>query len=109
IIGLAALRRSFSIMAEARVLVRSGPYRWVRHPMYLAHFIIFLCVLLQRFAPVTLGLYVVFVAGQIVRARIEEEKLATVFPNYEEYRRTTGMFFPRLFKGASGDPRKSAL
>lgn len=96
IIGLAALRRSFAIMAEARVLVRSGPYRFVRHPMYSAHFIIFLCVLLQRFAPLTLGLYVLFVAGQIVRARIEERKLAATFPEYEEYRRTTGMFFPKL-------------
>jgi protein-S-isoprenylcysteine O-methyltransferase Ste14 len=96
IIGLAALRRSFSIMAEARVLVRSGPYRWVRHPMYLAHFLIFLCVLLQRFAPLTLVLYLVFVAGQIARARIEESKLAATFPEYEAYRRTTGMFFPRF-------------
>lgn len=97
IIGLAALRSSFAIMAEARVLVRTGPYRWVRHPMYLAHFLIFLCVLLQRFAPLTLGLYVAFVAGQVLRARIEEKKLLAVFPEYEDYRRTTGMFFPKLF------------
>jgi protein-S-isoprenylcysteine O-methyltransferase Ste14 len=74
--------------------------------MYLAHFIIFLCVLLQRFAPVTLGLYVVFVAGQIVRARIEEGKLAAAFPEYEEYRRTTGMFFPRIGKPQSHEEHK---
>lgn len=96
IIGLAALRRSFAIMAEARVLVTTGPYRRVRHPMYAAHFLIFLCVLLQRFAPLTLGLYVAFVVGQVLRARIEERKLAATFPEYEEYRRRTGMFFPRL-------------
>jgi len=97
IIGLVALRRSFAIMAEARVLVMTGPYRWVRHPMYAAHFMIFLCVLLQRFAPLTLGLYVVFVAAQIFRARIEERKLAATFPEYEDYRRRTGMFFPKLW------------
>ncbi|HZE98752.1 MAG TPA: isoprenylcysteine carboxylmethyltransferase family protein [Planctomycetota bacterium] len=96
IVGLAALRKSFAVMAEARVLVLGGPYRWVRHPMYLAHFLIFLCVLLQRFAPLTLGLYMAFVAGQILRARIEERKLAETFPEYGEYRRTTGMFFPKL-------------
>jgi protein-S-isoprenylcysteine O-methyltransferase Ste14 len=96
IVGLAAMRKSFAIMAEARVLVRTGPYRWVRHPMYLAHFLIFLCVLLQRFAPLTLALYVAFAAGQVFRARIEEKKLLAVFPEYEEYRRTTGMFFPKL-------------
>jgi protein-S-isoprenylcysteine O-methyltransferase Ste14 len=95
--GLYAMRRSFAIMAEARVLVRSGPYRWVRHPMYLAHFIIFLCVLLLRFQPLALGLYILFVAGQILRARIEERKLTETFPEYEDVRRTTGMFFPKLF------------
>jgi protein-S-isoprenylcysteine O-methyltransferase Ste14 len=100
LVSLFALRRSFAIMAEARVLVRRGPYRWVRHPMYLAHFVIFLCVMLLRFAPATLALYVVFIAGQIVRARIEERKLAETFPEYGEYRRTTGMFFPRLFRGS---------
>jgi protein-S-isoprenylcysteine O-methyltransferase Ste14 len=97
IVALAWMRRSFAIMAEARVFVRNGPYRWVRHPMYLAHFLIFFCVLIQRFAPLTLALYVLFVAGQVVRARIEERKLAEAFPDYAEFRRTTGMFFPRLF------------
>jgi protein-S-isoprenylcysteine O-methyltransferase Ste14 len=97
IIALASMRKSFAIMAEARVLVRTGPYRWVRHPMYLAHFLIFLCVLLQRFAPLTAALYVLFFAGQVVRARIEEKKLLSVFPEYEAYRRSTGMFLPRLF------------
>ncbi|MBV8878883.1 MAG: isoprenylcysteine carboxylmethyltransferase family protein [Planctomycetaceae bacterium] len=96
IAGLVALRRSFAIMAEARVLVVGGPYRWVRHPMYLAHFLIFLAVLLQRFSLVTLALYAVFVAGQVVRARIEERKLTETFPEYADYRRKTGMFLPRL-------------
>lgn len=96
IVGLVAMRKSFAIMAEARVLVTTGPYRRVRHPMYLAHFLIFLCVLLQRLAPLTLALYLVFVAGQVIRARIEERKLAQSFPEYEEYRRNTGMFLPRF-------------
>ena len=42
------------------------------------------------------AIYVVFVAGQTLRARIEERKLAAAFPEYEEYRRTTGMFFPKI-------------
>lgn len=98
IAGLAAMRKSFAIMAEARVLVRSGPYRWVRHPMYLAHFVIFFCCLLLRFQAATAVLYVLFIAGQIARARIEEKKLTETFPEYEEYRGRTGMFVPRLGK-----------
>lgn len=94
-VGLFAMRKSFAIMAEARVLVRSGPYRWVRHPMYLAHFVIFFCCLLLRFQAATAVLYVVFIVGQVARARIEERKLTESFPEYEEYRRKTGMFLPR--------------
>jgi len=96
IVGLIALRKSFAIMAEARVLVRTGPYRFVRHPMYLAHFLIFFCVLIQRLALLTAVFYVMFAAGQVLRARIEERKLSESFPEDEEYRRTTGMFFPKL-------------
>jgi len=29
------LRRSFSITVEARALVTTGPYQWIRHPVYL--------------------------------------------------------------------------
>jgi protein-S-isoprenylcysteine O-methyltransferase Ste14 len=70
--------------------------------MYLAHFIIFLCVALLRFAPLTLALYAVFIVGQVARARIEERKLTEAFPEYEEYRRRTGMFLPRRRIANSG-------
>ena len=36
VLVLVQLGRSFSVMAEARRLVTSGVYRWVRHPLYLA-------------------------------------------------------------------------
>ncbi len=93
--GLVALRRAFTIMTEARTLVRGGPFRWVRHPLYLGQFVLYLGYTLMHLHPLTVPLYVVFVAGQVVRARNEERKLAAEFPEYEEYRRTTGMFLPR--------------
>lgn len=101
LIGLLGLRRGFTIMSEARVLIRSGIYRWVRHPIYTSHFMIYLCYTLLYFHVATVALYVAFVAGQALRARIEERKLAAAFPEYEGYRRTTGMFFPRLSWGGS--------
>jgi protein-S-isoprenylcysteine O-methyltransferase Ste14 len=65
--------------------------------MYLAHFIIFFCCTILRLQALTLAIYVGFVVGQVLRARIEERKLTATFPEYEGYRRTTGMFFPKLF------------
>lgn len=101
IAGLIALRKAFTIMSEARVFVREGVYSVIRHPLYAAHFVIYLCYTLLHLQTRTVALYVAFVAGQTLRARIEERKLASVFPEYEAYRRSTGMFFPRLWGGES--------
>lgn len=95
-IGLLTLRRAFTIMSEARALITHGIFRYVRHPLYTGHFIMFLGSLLLRLHPVTIGMYALFCIGQTVRARIEERKLKTAFSEYEVYRRRTGMFFPRL-------------
>ncbi|MBI3858092.1 MAG: isoprenylcysteine carboxylmethyltransferase family protein [Planctomycetes bacterium] len=108
VIGLLTLRRGFTIMTEARVFVRSGLYRWVRHPLYVSHFVIYLVYTLLHFHPATAALYAAFVAGQTLRARNEERKMAEVFPEYEEYRRTTGMFFPRVWGGASSSKHQES-
>lgn len=95
-IGLLTLRRAFTIMSEARELITRGIFRYVRHPLYTGHFIMFLGSLLLRLHPVTVGMYVLFCIGQTVRARIEERKLKAAFSAYDEYQRRTGMFFPML-------------
>ena len=73
-----------------------GIFRYIRHPLYTGHFIMFLGSLFLRLHLVTIGMYLLFCTGQFVRARIEERKLKEAFPRYEEYQRRTGMFFPRL-------------
>ena len=30
------LGRSFSLVPQARNVVQTGPYRWIKHPLYLA-------------------------------------------------------------------------
>lgn len=98
LIGLLTLRRAFTIMSEARVLIVHGIFHYIRHPLYTGHFIMFLGSMLLRLHPLTIGMYLLFCAGQVLRARIEERKLKEVFPQYRAYRRRTGMFFPKLRK-----------
>lgn len=95
LVGLFTLRRAFTIMSEARLFMQNGIFRYVRHPLYAGHFLMFFGYLLFHLTGVTALLYLAFLAGQYVRARIEEAKLTAVFPAYADYRRTTGMFFPR--------------
>jgi len=98
LIGLLTLRRAFTIMSEARELIVGGIFRYIRHPLYTGHFIMFLGSLLLRLHPITIAMYLIFCFGQVVRAKIEERKLKEAFPRYETYQCRTGMFLPRLFR-----------
>ena len=96
LIGIIYLKRSFSIMIEARNPVFTGIYRHVRHPLYLGEIIATTGVLIFRFSNINLFLTILFIATQVVRSRFEENKLSSVFPSYMEYKQKTGAFFPRL-------------
>lgn len=83
--SLWTIRRSFSITVEARSLVTSGPYRFIRHPVYLGEMLTALAVTVWRFSLLDIAIFTAFVVVQLLRARWEEEKLARVFPAYREY------------------------
>lgn len=78
------------------IIVTEGPYRWVRHPRYaaaaLANLIFFL------FTGVWLSLLgILGWAAVYAQGKAEEQFLLTLAPQaYGEYRRRTGMFFPRI-------------
>ena len=78
-------------------LVTHGPYRWVRHPFYLAFALAVIAntlVAASAFLAVTGG--VAFLV-MVVRTSIEEQKLIERFgPSYQEYMRRTGRFVPRI-------------
>ena len=91
--ALWCLRRSFSITVEVRELVTFGPYRLVRHPVYLGEIIAVAAVCLWRFSTINVVLWVVFAALQLVRARMEEHKLAAAIPEYSDYARRRWWFW----------------
>jgi len=91
------LRSSFSILAEARNPVTSGPYRFVRHPLYLGEALTMLGLCLLMGTWVALLLWAGVNAFQLVRARIEEEKLSREFPDYRIYRSRTRFILPGVY------------
>lgn len=91
------LRGSFSILAEARVLVRSGPYRFVRHPLYLGEAVTMLGLCLLQGTWIALALWLAVNLSQLLRARIEENKLAREFPEYHAYRQETRFILPGIY------------
>ncbi len=92
------LRSSFSIMAEARRTVVSGPYRYVRHPLYLGEALSLLGLCLLIGTGIALLFWAVISGLQLARARIEEKKLSGALSDYEAYRRKTPFICPNFLE-----------
>lgn len=97
ILSLAALGRCFGLFPEARGLVARGPYRWVRHPLYLGEISASLGVVMAAFSPLTLGLWLVFIGLQVWRSVLEERALSKVFPEYLDYQAKTFRLVPGVW------------
>lgn len=86
------------VIAEHR-LVRRGPYRFVRHPMYTALHTMYLGTFLLVPSWFFLIGVVAAVLGNAIRAREEERVLLQRYgQEYAAYQKMTGRFFPRVFR-----------
>jgi protein-S-isoprenylcysteine O-methyltransferase Ste14 len=69
-------------------LVDRGPFRYLRHPIYVGGVLFFAGISLV-FSVYALALTAVLAAFWIAKARLEERHLVERFPDYAEYRRRT--------------------
>lgn len=88
--------RSFAVLVSVRKVVSSGPYAYMRHPIYLGYAIELCGLLLANSSLGMLILGVGFAVFLVSRARIEEEKLCEADEGYREYVSRTGFLLPRF-------------
>ena len=103
--ALAYLRRSFSIVPEARRLVTGGPYALSRHPVYLGEIATAIGVNLATAGwPGALAV-AYFVGAELLRMRWEERVLSRAFPDdYPRYAARVPRYFPNPLRiGARRD------
>jgi len=78
------LGRSFGIVAADRGIVVGGPYRIVRHPIYLGYLVTHVGFLLANWSPRNLALYIVIYFFQISRI-LAEERILRGDESYRDY------------------------
>ena len=97
IIVVSWLRDAFAILPQARVLVTSGPYAYVRHPLYLVEIVATVGVALQFAQPLSGVVLAAVVAMQFARMHFEEQVLLGAFPEYAAYRARTARLIPGIY------------
>ena len=82
---------------EGGLLVQSGPYRWIRHPMYSAVLLVAAAcawVDASAWAWLTMAALVAVLAA---KAGLEERWMATKHPGYTDYCSRSKRFVPGIF------------
>jgi protein-S-isoprenylcysteine O-methyltransferase Ste14 len=78
-------------------LIRSGPYRWVRHPIYSGMILAMIGTAINKGQLRGFIAVVLLWIGFSLKSKIEERFMVTTFgQEYEHYSRNTGAIVPRL-------------
>ena len=82
--GIITLRKSFSLLPEARELVTTGPYKLLHHPIYVGYsMVMFAQILFYQNLYISAG-FIILVFLFILRAKFENTKLS-ILPEYDMY------------------------
>jgi len=88
------IKGSFSSKKE---LCTSGPFRYIRHPMYVSVYIMLTGLGLLFFDWPWFVLMIVFIPIWYGVSRMEENHMIRIWKErYLDYKRKTGMFFPKF-------------
>ena len=91
--------RSFHASADptAGKLVKTGPYRYIRNPIYTAACLIGWAGIITHWSWQGAALGVLLVIGALVRILCEEQLLKQSYPEFLEYSKTTKRMIPYVF------------
>lgn len=83
-------------LSEDHELIRTGPYRWIRHPIYASMLGMLLATLAAwTWWPMAIASLLFFIAGTEIRVRAEDRLLTERFlAEFAAYRRGTRAYIP---------------
>lgn len=78
-------------------LVTTGPYRFVRHPIYTAVVLFSFAGAFAHLSLLSAGLALLILLGVVVRMLLEERLLLARYPEYADYAARTKRMLPWIF------------
>ncbi len=94
--GLHQLRIQPEVHPNAR-LVMSGPYRWIRHPMYTSVLLFTAAALAADFSYQRAVIWIALLLTMHFKLHYEERLLCHHFPGYERYREQSWRLVPWVY------------
>ncbi len=85
------------VVKEGHSLIRTGPYRRVRHPIYTGILLAFLGMAVAIGEVRAILAFVLALASFGYKARAEEARMRAVFPEYEAYCRESAALVPGVY------------
>ena len=84
-------------VATGAKLIKKGPYKYIRHPMYSSVLTICLGLFLTNIYSTTVYFFVLLVIVLNLKIIYEEGLLKKVFPNYKNYVKKTKKLIPFVY------------
>ena len=84
-------------VAPGSKLIKSGPYRYIRHPMYTGLLLITISILVSYFSPLRLIAAVILTVDLLIKIQYEEKLLNKYFKEYGRYLKHTWRLIPFIY------------
>lgn len=78
-------------------LIVSGPYQFIRHPMYTAILLVCLSLVVADQSVLKWCMFTLLTVNQLIKLHVEETMLLKHYPEYEGYRKVTKKLIPFVY------------
>ena len=85
------------LVKQGAVLVTRGPYRLIRHPMYLAVLLVVWPLIIDSFSFLRIAAGLILTIDLVIKMLFEEGLLKKQFAEYGAYIKTTKRLIPIIF------------
>lgn len=86
-----------AVPKQKGLMIKSGPYQYIRHPMYLSVLLYFTAFLLNDLNVFSLVVYLILVIDLLLKMNYEEKLLKEKYVDYSDYCKGSKKLLPFIY------------